>query len=63
MRLLRDIRRDLRRTWALAAVSAEMKDRGCEDYFIREARALESELSIRVAGVVMLISKSEPPAK
>ena len=53
MRLLKDIRRDLRRTWQLAAVARDMKDAGCEAYFVREALALEKELSIRVTGIVL----------
>lgn len=53
MRKLRDIRQDLRRTWDLVAVSQKMKDGECERYYVREAQALEQELTLRTTGLIL----------
>lgn len=52
-RTLKDIKHDLRANYANAGIGRQMKSASVQEYFLREARAMERELELRLTGYVL----------
>ena len=47
------IKRDIRNCWDTVSISRQMRDKECEEHFVREALAYERELELRQTGYVL----------
>jgi len=52
-RKLSEIKHDLRACWANAGIGRQMGSASVQEYFTREARALERELELQKTGYVL----------